>query len=167
MESAKKWDLFEFDDWLKEYNFPDTLLKKIMKFRSKQANKLNSEQLDRVPIPKYIPSGKELIIAIATLLHGANGEKWEAPLLIGPRGSGKSTLAETLAAILLIPVTKIFGGIDIDAEALFGSKTIALKMIIIIIQMINFNRNMKWQKICISLLSRGFCCELLNQVKCS
>ncbi|MCL0106735.1 AAA family ATPase [Peptococcaceae bacterium] len=129
MGNAKIQNFFELEseDWLKKYNFPDELLKKIMKFRSRQINSLDSEQLKRVPIPRYIPSGKELIRAAAALLYGEKGEKWEAPLLIGPRGSGKSTLAETLAAILLMPVTKIFGGIDIDAEALLGSRTIALK----------------------------------------
>ena len=109
---------------LEKYNFPASVLKKVLDFRKKQQKSLTVEQLKRIPTPRYVPGNKELITAITALLYGEEGIEWEAPLLIGPKGSGKSTLAETLAAVLMLPVTKIFGGIDINAEALLGSKTL-------------------------------------------
>lgn len=109
---------------LDKYNFPAGVLKKILAFRKNQKQQLTGEQLKRIPIPRYLPVNKELVTAVTALLYGQEGAEWEAPLLIGPKGSGKSTLAETLAAILMLPVTKIFGGIDVNAEALLGAKTL-------------------------------------------
>ncbi|MCL6559236.1 MAG: AAA family ATPase, partial [Firmicutes bacterium] len=112
------------DAWLEKYFLPAKLLKKLLSFREKQKQALTEEQRSRVPNAGYIPTGNEVVYAVASLLYGEEGEAWEAPLLIGPKGSGKSTLAETLAAMLMLPVNKIFGGIDVNAEALLGSKTL-------------------------------------------
>jgi len=112
------------DIWLKRYNLPAKLLDKLLFFREKQKQILIDEQRTRIPNAEYIPSGSEVIYSIASLLYGNEGKEWEAPLFVGPKGSGKSTLAETLAAMLMIPVNKIFGGIDVNAEALLGSKTL-------------------------------------------
>lgn len=110
--------------WLEHYRIPGRVLKKVLIFRQKQEKTLTDEQKARVPKAKYVPSGNELINAVTALVYGPEGNQWEAPLLIGPKGSGKSTLAETLAAILMLPVNKIFGGIDINAEALLGARTL-------------------------------------------
>jgi len=112
------------DSWLKRYCLPTKLLSKLFFFRERQKQTLTTEQKIRVPSAEYIPTGNEVIYSIASLLYGDNSESWEAPLLVGPKGSGKSTLAETLAAMLMLPVNKIFGGIDLNAEALLGSKTL-------------------------------------------
>lgn len=117
-------DLPADDAWLRDYNLPARLLEKVLRFRESQKNRLTPEQARRVPLSRYIPSDGELTHAIAALLYGDDGSAWEAPLLIGPKGSGKSTLAETLAAMLHLPVTKIFGGIDVNAEWLLGGKTL-------------------------------------------
>lgn len=110
--------------WIMRYNLPVRVLKKVLAFRENQEKILTEEQLSRVPKPKYIPSGNELISAVSAMVYGNDGMKWEAPLLIGPKGSGKSTLAETLAAIFNLPANKVFGGIDINAEALLGARTL-------------------------------------------
>jgi len=117
-------DLPAEDAWLRDYKLPARLLEKILKFREIQKERLSPDQARRVPQPRYVPGDGELIHAVAALLYGENGEAWEAPLLIGPKGSGKSTLAETLAAVLHLPVTKVFGGIDVNAEWLLGGKTL-------------------------------------------
>lgn len=124
VEEPPDIDLQEEDAWLKEYKLPTKLLEKVLKFREIQKARLTLEQTKRVPTPRYLPADGELIRAVAALLYGKDGEAWEAPLLIGPKGSGKSTLAETLAAILHLPVVKIFGGIDVNAEWLLGGKTL-------------------------------------------
>lgn len=113
------------DAWVLRYKLPTSVLKKVLEFREKQRRRLTPEQLSRVPKAEYIPSGQELARAVGALVYGNGGSEWEPPLLVGPRGSGKSTLAETLAAVLMLPVSKIFGGIDVNAEALLGSKTLA------------------------------------------
>jgi MoxR-like ATPase len=110
--------------WLTRFNLPARVLKKVLAFRENQEKILTGEQRMRIPKPKYIPSGSELISAVSALVYGVDGSRWEAPLLIGPKGSGKSTMAETLAAILMLPVNKVFGGIDINAEALLGARTL-------------------------------------------
>ncbi len=112
------------DAWLSQYRLPIPILEKVLRFREVQKSTLTPEQAARVPEPRYVTSGKELVASVAALLYGEDGAEWEAPLLIGPKGSGKSTLAETLAAILHLPVQKIFGGIDVNAEYLLGSKTL-------------------------------------------
>ncbi|RPF49504.1 MoxR-like ATPase [Thermodesulfitimonas autotrophica] len=117
-------DLPNEDAWLKEYKLPARLLEKVLRFREAQKARLMPDQKQRVPTPRYLPADGELVRAVAALLYGESGEAWEAPLLIGPKGSGKSTLAETLAAILHLPVVKIFGGIDVNAEWLLGGKTL-------------------------------------------
>ena len=113
------------DAWLADYKLPARVLEKVLRFREAQKSRLAPEQVMRVPKPRYVPSGRELAAAVAALVYGEEGGHWEAPLLIGPKGSGKSTLAETLAAILHLPVNKIFGGVDVNAEHLLGSKTLA------------------------------------------
>ncbi len=123
-EDAEIIDLPENATWLEQYGFPSAVLKKILAFRDKQENSLTDEQKARIPNPEYIQSGTELINAVSPMLYGKQGEAWEAPLLIGPKGSGKSTMAETLAAILMLPVNKIMGGIDINKDSLLGSKTL-------------------------------------------
>ncbi len=114
----------EGDGWLALYRLPPKVLEKVLAFRERQKNVLTDEQKSRVPKARYIPSGNEVAYAAAAMVYGENGNNWEAPLLIGPKGSGKSTLAETLAAIFMLPVNKIFGGIDINAEALLGARTL-------------------------------------------
>jgi MoxR-like ATPase len=99
------------------------VLNKVIAFREKQKERLTPEQVSRIPQPRYVPSGKEVVHAVASLCYG-DGSQWEAPLLIGPKGSGKSTLAETLAAILYLPINKIFGGVDLNVESLLGGKTL-------------------------------------------
>lgn len=115
------------DSWLllTKYRLPVAVLNKVLEFRERQRLRLTPEQLARVPKPEYIPSGMEFARAVGALVYGEGGDEWEPPLLIGPKGSGKSTFAETLAAVLMLPVCKIFGGIDVNAEALLGSKTLA------------------------------------------
>lgn len=111
------------DGWLGKYHLPEAVLNKVLAFREKQKERLTPEQVSRIPQPRYVPSGKEVIHAVASLFYG-DGSQWEAPLLIGPKGSGKSTLAETLAAILYLPINKIFGGVDLNVESLLGGKTL-------------------------------------------
>jgi len=123
-EPQAEVDLPAEDAWLKDYRLPARLLEKVLKFRDVQKERLSPDQARRVPQPRYVPGDGELIHAVAVLLYGDDGGAWEAPLLIGPKGSGKSTLAETLAAILHLPVTKIFGGIDVNAEWLLGGRTL-------------------------------------------
>lgn len=117
-------ELHPDDAWLAEYRLPARVLEKVLRFREAQRAHLTPEQTARVPRPRYVPGDGELIRAVAALLYGENGEAWEAPILIGPKGSGKSTLAETLAAVLHMPVNKLFGGVDVNAEYLLGSKTL-------------------------------------------
>ncbi len=112
------------DAWLAEYKLPPRVLEKVLRFREVQKARLAPEQAARVPRPRYVASGRELVAAVASLVYGENGVQWEAPLLIGPKGSGKSTLAETLAAVLHLPLSKLFGGVDVNAEYLLGSKTL-------------------------------------------
>lgn len=111
--------------WLARYNLPARVLEKVLRFREAQKARLAPEQVAGIPSPRYVASGGELVAAAASLVYGEDANQWEAPLLIGPKGSGKSTLAETLAAILHIPVNKLFGGVDVNAEYLLGSKTLA------------------------------------------
>ncbi|MCF8010865.1 MAG: AAA family ATPase [Clostridiales bacterium] len=111
-------------EWLKRYRLPEKVFKKVLSFRESQLENLTDEQKRRIPQPGYVPSGSELICAVSSLVYGKDGGYWEAPLLIGPKGSGKSTMAETLAAVFLLPVTKIFGGIDLNSEALLGARTL-------------------------------------------
>lgn len=107
---------------LDSYKLPERLKEKVFLFRERQGKRLTPEQKARIPSLNYIPSGTEVAKAVSALLYD---DGWEAPLLIGPRGTGKSTMAESLASILHLPVTKIFGGIDLNCEALLGSKTLS------------------------------------------
>lgn len=122
-KAAPEPELSPDDAWLAQYRLPPRVLEKVLRFRDVQRARLTPEQAARVPAPRYVPGGGELVRAAAALLCG-DGGAWEAPLLIGPKGSGKSTLAETLAAVLHLPVQKIFGGVDVNAEWLLGSKTL-------------------------------------------
>jgi MoxR-like ATPase len=99
---------------------PFKLLQRLKAFRDIQNSRLTEEQKSRVPSLKYIPSNGEFVKALSALLHPV----WSAPLLTGPKGTGKSTLAESLAAALNLPVVKIYGGIDVNAEGLLGGKTL-------------------------------------------
>jgi MoxR-like ATPase len=121
---GKAPELPEEDAWLIRYRLPPLVLAKVLAFRERQKKTLTEEQKKRIPQARYIPSGRELINAVKALVYGPDGSAWEAPLLIGPKGSGKSTLAETLASIMMLPVNKIFGGIDVNAEALLGARTL-------------------------------------------
>lgn len=109
-------------DWARKYRIPPALVTKIEAFKAEQENRLTDEQKSRIPQAHYIASGDEVARAVAALLYDGS---WEAPLLIGQRGTGKSTMAETVASLLRLPIRKIFGGIDLNAEALLGSKTLA------------------------------------------
>lgn len=123
IESAESVEFFEavpLPPWMERFGFPWRLRKRIKEFRDRQEKVLTAEQRARVPGARYIPSGQEVLKAVAALLY----DSWEAPLLIGRKGSGKSTLAETLAAILMLPVNKIFGGIDLNLESLLGARTL-------------------------------------------
>ncbi|MCL6477060.1 MAG: AAA family ATPase [Peptococcaceae bacterium] len=117
-------ELLKEDSWLTRYNLPVRVLKKVLAFREKQKETLTDDQKARIPKAKYIPSGNEFINAVSAMVYGPEGKHWEAPLLIGPKGSGKSTMAESLAAVFMLPVNKIFGGIDLNAEALLGARTL-------------------------------------------
>lgn len=113
------------DDELNGYSFPSGLLEKIMAFRDHQKEILSDDQLKRVPkTAGYIPAGHELIRAVGSLLAGTDGSKWEPVMLIGPRATGKSTLADTIAHILMLPVTRISGSSDLTADWLLGGPTI-------------------------------------------
>lgn len=106
--------------WLAKFKIPPALIDKVEAFRERQLKRLTDEQKSRIPEIKYIPQGREVAYAVSSLL----ADNWEAPLFVGPKGTGKSTLAETVAGILCLPVVKIFGGIDVNAEALLGGKTL-------------------------------------------
>lgn len=110
---------------LLRYSLPKSILEKVHAFRKKQEETLTEEQRARIPEPKYVPVGMEVVRAVTALLYGDNGSQWEPVLLKGPRGTGKSTLADTLGAILMLPVVRITGGIDVNAEWLLGSRTLA------------------------------------------
>jgi len=98
------------------------LLKRLVAFRERQMQRLTDEQKSRVPQNiNYIPQGNEVKFAVAAMLY----DTWAPPLLMGPKGSGKSTLAEALAEILYLPLRKISGGIDVNADYLLGCKTLA------------------------------------------
>ena len=113
------------DDDLRQFSFPTDLMKKIKAFRRQQKKNLSKEQLERVPSKgEYIPIGNELLRAVGALLAGPNGTRWKPALLIGPRSTGKSTLAETVAHILMLPVTLIGGNGDMTADWLLGGPTI-------------------------------------------
>lgn len=113
------------DDELKGYSFPSGLMRKIVTFREHQKWNLTEDQLKRVPKKaEYIPTGNELLRAVGSLLSGPNGSRWKPVLLIGPRAIGKSTLADTVAHILMLPVTLIGGNADITADWLLGAPTI-------------------------------------------
>lgn len=117
-------DVPDDDEWLVRYRFPESVLKKVLIFREKQRNRLSPEQMSTIPEAKYVPVSQELTRSVAALLYGDDGSQWEPVLLKGPRGSGKSTLADTIGAILMLPVVRITGGIDVNAEWLLGSRTL-------------------------------------------
>jgi len=107
---------------LYQYRLPSNLLKRLVAFRERQMQRLTDEQKSRVPQNiNYIPQGNEVKFAVAAMLY----DTWAPPLLMGPKGSGKSTLAEALAEILYLPLRKISGGIDVNADYLLGCKTLA------------------------------------------
>jgi len=110
------------EKFLGRYGLPEPLIKKVAPFRERQMARLTDEQKSRVPQNvEYIPQGNEVTYAVAALLY----DTWAPPLLMGPAGAGKSTLAEALAEILYLPMRKISGGIDVNAEYLLGSKTLS------------------------------------------
>lgn len=123
LSSQETADLPEEDRFLVEkYYLPRRLiLERLLPFRNRQKERLTDEQKRRIPRNvNYIPQGNEVISACAALLY----EVWAPPLLMGPAGSGKSSLAELMAEILYLPLRKISGGIDVNAEYLLGSKTL-------------------------------------------
>lgn len=110
------------EKFLGKYHLPQSLLKKVIPFRERQMARLTDEQKSRVPQNvEYITQGNEVVYSVAALLY----DTWAPPLLMGPAGAGKSTLAEALAEILYLPMRKISGGIDVNAEYLLGSKTLS------------------------------------------
>lgn len=114
--------VFTGEKFLGRYIIPEPLLKRVEAFRERQMARLTDEQKSRVPQNvDYIPQGNELTYSVAALLY----DTWAPPLLMGPAGSGKSTLAEALAEILYLPMRKISGGIDVNADYLLGSKTLS------------------------------------------
>ena len=115
-------DLPEEHAFLGKFQFPNGILKKILEFREIQKTRLTDEQKLRVPRDvKYVPQGNEVTFAVTALLY----DTWAPPLLMGPKGSGKSTLVEALAEILSLPLCRISGGIDVNADYLLGCKTLA------------------------------------------
>ncbi len=108
--------------FLEKYHLPKKLFEKILDFRNRQQDRLTAEQQSRIPRNvNYIPQGSEVTYAAAALLY----DTWSPPLFMGPAGAGKSTLAEALAEILHLPLRRISGGIDVNAEYLLGGKTLA------------------------------------------
>ncbi len=109
-------------EFLGRWLLPKPLLNKVLQFRERQMARLTDEQKSRVPQNvEYISQGNEVVYSVAALLY----DVWAPPLLMGPAGAGKSTLAEALAEILYLPMRKISGGIDVNAEYLLGSKTLS------------------------------------------
>jgi len=109
------------DGFLSRYRFPKTLLEKIFSFRERQKQRLTPEQILRIPSNvNYVPQGNEVTYATAALLY----DTWAPPLLMGPKGSGKSTMVEALAEILHLPICRVSGGIDVNADYLLGTKTL-------------------------------------------
>lgn len=118
-------DVPEEDAWLAGFGFPEAVFRKVLAFREKQRSRLSPEQVSSIPEANYVPVGQELVRSVAALLYGEDGTQWEPVLLKGPRGTGKSTLADTIGAVLMLPVVRITGGIDVNAEWLLGSRTLA------------------------------------------
>ncbi|MFX4261250.1 AAA family ATPase [Pelotomaculum propionicicum] len=108
--------------WLGHYHIPKKIMDRVLAFRKVQEERLTPEQKAKVPEARYIASGIEVASALSALL--CQEGVWVPALLAGPKGSGKSTFAETLAAILHLPVVKVFGGVDINLDALLGGKTL-------------------------------------------
>jgi MoxR-like ATPase len=109
------------DEFLSRYRFPKTLLEKVFSFREQQKQRLTPEQISRIPSNvNYIPQGNEVTYATVSLLY----DTWAPPLLMGPKGSGKSTMVEALAEILYLPICRVSGGIDVNADYLLGTKTL-------------------------------------------
>jgi len=109
------------DEFLSRYRFPKTLLEKVFSFRERQKQRLSPEQTSRIPQNvNYVPQGNEVTYATAALLY----DTWAPPLLMGPKGSGKSTMVEALAEILYLPICRVSGGIDVNADYLLGTKTL-------------------------------------------
>jgi MoxR-like ATPase len=117
-------EISEEDAWLTNYDLPAAVFDKAMLFRERQQRRLSAEQRSMIPRPRYAPVGHELTSAVTALLYGPGGSAWEPILLKGPRGTGKSTLADTLGSILMLPVVRITGGVDVNAEWLLGSRTL-------------------------------------------
>lgn len=115
------------DEWLEKYNFPPRLLEKIKSFRLEMKKRLSLQEKLTIPQARYIQTEDEVVRAVAALLYGDGGKEWNPVLLKGPRGTGKSTLVDTIAAILMLPVVKITGGIDVNADWLLGTKTIVYR----------------------------------------
>ncbi len=109
------------DESLFRYHFPKTILEKVFTFRERQRQRLTPDQIARVPQKvNYVPQGNEVTYATAALLY----DTWAPPLLMGPKGSGKSTMVEALAEILHLPLCRLSGGIDVNADYLLGTKTL-------------------------------------------
>ena len=109
------------DEFLFRYHFPKLLLEKVFSFRDRQKQRLSPEQTSRIPQNvNYVPQGNEVTYATAALLY----DTWAPPLLMGPKGSGKSTMVEALAEILNLPLCRLSGGIDVNADYLLGTKTL-------------------------------------------
>jgi MoxR-like ATPase len=117
-------EMSEDDAWLLNYGLPSIVLQKALFFRDDQKRRLSEKQMALIPKPRYMQVGHELISATTALLYGPSGNAWEPVLLKGPRGTGKSTLADTLGSILMLPVVRITGGVDVNAEWLLGSRTL-------------------------------------------
>lgn len=114
-------DIPEKHKSLRRFRLPKTLLDKVIAFRERQEQRLTDEQKLRIPQNvNYIPQKGEVTYAVSALLY----DTWSPPLLMGPKGSGKSTLVEALAEILHLPICRISGGIDINADYLLGCKTL-------------------------------------------
>ena len=103
-------------DFLREEQINPEILEGILEFREKYP--VAEEMRARVPKPKYLYYGKEVLEeAAVALLCGKN------LLLTGPKATGKNVLSENLAAAFQRPSFDISFHINTDAASLIGTDT--------------------------------------------
>ena len=107
------------DMWkeLRDEGVDAALLDEVRRFR--EQHPLTPEAQARVPVPRYLYSGREVWeSAAAALLCGQH------LLLAGPKATGKNVLAEDLAALFGRPVWDVSMYVNVDAAALIGADTL-------------------------------------------